>query len=131
MHFNSIFDLVYYKILKKNSAEYLRDFTTEIDLTTTFYYSILKLILDFILVITLFIFLTFFDLLTSVSTIMVLTILSLSYYLIVKNFITKWGKKRLYSQKKKVQFVNESFSAIKYIKILSREKYFFNWRKYF
>ena len=57
---------------------------------------------------------------------MVLTILSLSYYLIVKNFITKWGKKRLYSQKKKVQFVNESFSAIKYIKILSREKYFFN-----
>jgi len=115
-----------YKILKKNSSEYLRNFTTEIDLTTIFYYSALKFILDFILVITLFIFLTFFDLLTSVSTIMVLTILSLSYYLIVKNFITKWGKKRLYSQKKKVQFVNESFSAIKYIKILSREKYFFN-----
>ena len=115
-----------YKTLKKNSSEYLRNFTTEIDLTTIFYYSALKFILDFILVITLFIFLTFFDLLTSVSTIMVLTILSLSYYLIVKNFITKWGKKRLYSQKKKVQFVNESFSAIKYIKILSREKYFFN-----
>ena len=115
-----------YKILKKNSSEYLRNFTTEIDLTTLFYYSTLKFILDCILVITLFIFLTFFDLLTSVSTIMVLTILSLSYYLIVKNFISKWGKKRLYSQKKKVQFVNESFSAIKYIKILSREKYFFN-----
>ena len=96
-----------YKILKKNSSEYLRNFTTEIDLTTAFYYSTLKNILDIILVITLFIFLTFFDLLTSVSTIVVLTILSLTYYLIVKNFISKWGKKRLYSQKKKVQFVNE------------------------
>ena len=115
-----------YKILKKNSSEYLRNFTTEIDLTTRFYYSTLKIILDIILAITLFIFLTFFDLLTSVSTIVVLTILSLTYYLIVKNFISKWGKKRLYSQKKKVQFVNESFSAIKYIKILSREKYFSN-----
>ena len=84
-----------YKILKKNSSEYLRNFTTEIDLITIFYYSALKFILDFILVITLFIFLTFFDLLTSVSTIMVLTILSLSYYLIVKNFISKWGKTSL------------------------------------
>ena len=115
-----------HQVLKKNSSEYLRNFTTEIDMTTTFYYSTLKNILDIILVITLFIFLTFFDLLTSVSTIVVLTILSLTYYLIVKNFISKWGKKRLYSQKKKVQFVNESFSAIKYIKILSREKYFSN-----
>ena len=115
-----------YKILRKNSSEYLRNFTTEIDLTTIFYYSMLKFILDIILIITLFIFLTFFDLLTSISTIIVLTILSLVYYFIVKNFIRSWGKKRLYSQKKKVQFVNESFSAIKYIKILSREKYFFN-----
>ena len=115
-----------HQVLKKNSSEYLRNFTTEIDLTTRFYYSTLKIILDIILAITLFIFLTFFDLLTSVSTIVVLTILSLTYYLIVKNFISKWGKKRLYSQKKKVQFVNESFSAIKYIKILSREKYFSN-----
>ena len=115
-----------YQVLKKNSSEYLRNFTTEIDLTTAFYFSTLRIILDIILVITLFIFLTFFDLLTSVSTIVVLTILSLTYYLIVKNFISSWGTKRLYSQKKKVQFVNESFSAIKYIKILSREKYFAN-----
>lgn len=115
-----------HQVLKKNSSEYLRNFTTEIDLTTRFYYSTLKIILDIILAITLFIFLTFFDLLTSVSTIVVLTILSLTYYLIVKNFISSWGTKRLYSQKKKVQYINESFSAIKYIKILSREKYFSN-----
>ena len=115
-----------YQVLKKNSSEYLRNFTTGVDLTVLFYNGILRCILDIILVITLFIFLTFFDLLTSVSTIVVLTILSLTYYLIVKNFISSWGTKRLYSQKKKVQYINESFSAIKYIKILSREKYFFN-----
>ena len=115
-----------YKILRKNSSEYLRNFTTEIDLVTKFYYSILKFNLDIILVITIFIFLTFFDLLTSLTTITVLTILSLVYYVIVKNFIGSWGKKRLYNQRKKLQFVKESFSAIKYVKILSREKYFFN-----
>jgi ABC-type multidrug transport system fused ATPase/permease subunit len=115
-----------YKILRKNSSEYLRNFTTEIDFTTIFYFSMLKLILDFILIITLFVFLTFFDLLASISTIILLTILSSVYYLLVKNYIRLWGKKRLYNQKKKIQFVNESFSAIKYIKILSRENYFFN-----
>jgi ABC-type bacteriocin/lantibiotic exporter with double-glycine peptidase domain len=36
------------------------------------------------------------------------------------------GNKRLTNQKKKIQFINESFSAIKLIKILSRENYFYN-----
>ena len=114
-----------HQILKKNSSEYLRNFTSEIDLITIFYYATLKLLLESILLITLFIFLVNFDVLSSITTIIVLTLLSLGYFLIVKKFITSWGKKRLYSQKKKLQFVSESFSAIKYIKILAREKYFF------
>ena len=43
----------------------------------------------------------------------------------MKNRLKGWGEKRLHSQKKKIQYINESFSAIKYIKILSREKYFY------
>ncbi len=114
-----------HQILKKNSSEYLRNFTTEIDLVAVFYYGALKLTLETTLLITLFVFLINFDIVSSVTSFSVLTILSLVYFFIVKKFIVSWGKKRLYSQKKKVQFVSESFSAIKYIKILAREKFFF------
>ena len=114
-----------YQILKKNSSEYLRNFTTEIDLIGVFYYSALKLTLEITLLIILFVFLVNFDIISSIASISVLSILSLVYFFIVKKFITSWGKKRLYSQKKKVQFVSESFSAIKYIKILARENFFF------
>ena len=114
-----------HQILKKNSSEYLRNFTSEIDQSGIFFFCILKLILDIILVTSLFIFLLFFDLFSSICTIGVLIILSTFYYSLVKKPIYRWGKKRIYSQKKKIQFVNESFSAIKYIKILSRENFFF------
>ena len=114
-----------YQILKKNSSEYLRNFTTEIDLIGVFYYSALKLILEITLLTILFVFLVNFDIVSSIASVSVLSILSLVYFFIVKKFITSWGKKRLYSQKKKVQFVSESFSAIKYIKILARENFFF------
>ena len=70
------------------------------------------------------VFLLFFDLFSSISTIVILIILSTSYYSLVKKPIYKWGRKRIYSQKKIIQFVNENFSAIKYIKILSREHFF-------
>ena len=114
-----------YQTLKKNSSEYLRNFTSEIDQAGIFFFCLLKLILDIILVTSLFIFLLFFDLYSSISTIGVLIILSTFYYSLVKKPIYRWGQKRIYSQKKKIQFVNESFSAIKYIKILSRENFFF------
>ena len=114
-----------YQILKKNSSEYLRNFTSEIDQTGIFFFSLLKIILDIILVTSLFVFLLFFDLFSSITSIAVLIILSTSYYSLVKKPIYRWGTKRIYSQKKKIQFVNESFSAIKYIKILSRENFFF------
>ena len=125
MLFNNFLNRNAHQILKKNSATYLRNFTVEIQLAMAFYYVVLKLILEIILVLTLFVFLVYFDFLSAVSSFIVLTTLSLLYFFLVKNFISDWGKKRLSAQKKKVQFVNEGFSAIKYIKILSREKYFF------
>jgi len=124
--FNSFLNRSVHQLLKKNSSTYLRNFTTEIDQTTTFYYAILKLILDVTLVLMLFAFLVTFDPLSSLSTMVVLMALSLIYFFLVKNFISNWGKKRIYSSKKKIQFVNESFAAIKDIKILSRENFFFN-----
>ena len=76
-----------YQILKKNSSEYLRNFTTEIDLIGVFYYSALKLTLEITLLIILFVFLVNFDIISSIASISVLSILSLVYFFIVKKFI--------------------------------------------
>ncbi len=50
--------------------------------------------------------------------------LGLIYYKLVKNKLSKWAIISLENRKKKIQFIAESFSAIKSIKILSRENFF-------
>lgn len=122
--FNDFLSRDPHNILKKNSSIYLRNFTTEIDLTTAYYRSSIQIVLDFIIMLVLLPFLFFFDFISAVIVTTVLTIFSLLYYFVIKNFIGFWGRKRLLSQKKQIKFVNEGFSAIKYIKMLSRENYF-------
>ncbi len=111
-------------LLKKNSAEYLRNFTDEINQTTTFYYSLIKIMLDLVLFSLFVIFLIFYNPTISTSVIIFFSLISLAYFLLIKDKIAKWAKTALKNRKKRIQFVNESFSAIKFIKILSSEDFF-------
>tara|TARA_B110000211_G_C13996737_1_gene516565 strand:- start:34 stop:1269 length:1236 start_codon:yes stop_codon:yes gene_type:complete len=52
--------------------------------------------------------------------------LGIIYFLLVKNKLSNWAKTSLNNRKNKIQFISESFSAIKSIKILSRENFFLN-----
>jgi ATP-binding cassette subfamily C protein len=124
--FNNFLNRDSFQVLKNNSSEYLRNFTYEIDLTTLFINSIIKIILDFILLLAIAIFLLFFDPLVSAVIFFIFTLISFLYYFYVKDLIFNWGNKRVKFQKNRIQFINESFSAIRYIKILAREKFFFN-----
>lgn len=124
--FNNFLNRDSSQVLKNNSSEYLRNFTYEIDLTTLFINSIIKIILDFIVLSAIVIFLFFFDPIVSVVIFFIFILISLLYYFIVKDLIFSWGNKRIKFQKNRIQFISESFSAIRYIKILAREKFFFN-----
>lgn len=124
--FNNFLNRDSFQVLKNNSSEYLRNFTYEIDLTTLFINSIIKIILDFILLLAIAIFLLFFNPLVSAVIFFIFTLISFLYYFYVKDLIFNWGNKRIKFQKNRIQFINESFSAIRYIKILAREKFFFN-----
>jgi ABC-type multidrug transport system fused ATPase/permease subunit len=115
-----------FQVLKNNSSEYLKNFTYEIDLTTLFISSIIKIILDFIILFALAIFLLFFDPLVTAVILLIFTLISVLYYFYIKDLIFNWGNKRIKFQKNRIQFISESFSAIRYIKILGREKFFFN-----
>ena len=111
-------------LLKKNSAEYIRNFTEEIVTSGLFVQSILKLILDSILILLFFIFLMYFNPTTTSIVFLFFSSLGIVYFVLVKNKLSNWAKTSLSNRKKKIQFISESFSAIKSIKILSRENFF-------
>ncbi len=111
-------------LLKKNSAEYLRNFTEEVKATNTFYNSLLKIILDLTILIFFIIFLLFYNPIVTISVILFFISLSLAYFYLIKDRIVKWSITGLANKKKRIQFVNESFSAIKFIKMLSNEESF-------
>jgi ABC-type multidrug transport system fused ATPase/permease subunit len=114
-----------FELLKKNSSEYLRNFTSEIEQTTHFYNSLFKLTLDLIVLFAIFSFLVFFNPIISISVAGIFLALSFSYLFFVKNLILDWGIKSLKSKKLVIQYISDGFSAIKYIKMLSREEYFY------
>jgi ATP-binding cassette, subfamily B, bacterial PglK len=111
-------------LLKKNSAEYLRNFTEEINQNVLFYHSLVKITLDLILFCLFVIFLIAYNPITSISAIVFFSIISLIYFILIKDKISRWSRAALENKKKRIQFVNESFSAIKFIKILSSENFF-------
>lgn len=117
-------------LLKKNSAEYLRNFTEEVRATNTFYNSLLKIILDLTILTFFIVFLLFYNPIVTISVILFFISLSLAYFFLIKDRIVKWSTTGLANKKKRIQFVNESFSAIKYIKMLSNEESFLKKFKY-
>ncbi len=112
------------KLLSKNSSEYLRNFTDEIGQAALFYQSTISILLDFIIFLTFVSFLLFYNPFYSSIVIIFFSMIGLCFYLIFQGKLMKWAKKGIENRRKKIQFVNESFSAIKYIKIFSSENYF-------
>ena len=113
-------------LLKKNSAEYIRNFTEEIQASTVFINSALRIILDSILILTFLVFLMYFEPLITAIVYIFFSLLGIIYYSLVKNKLSNWALLSLENKKNKIQFISESFSAIKSIKILSREDFFLN-----
>ena len=111
-------------ILRKNSAEYLRNFTEEITISNVFVNSCLRIILDSILLFTFLIFLMYLDPIITGIVFLIFSSVGTIYYILIKNKLASWAITGLDNKKKRIQFISESFSAIKSIKILSRENFF-------
>ena len=89
-----------------------------------FYRSIIQIVLDLIVLIGLLIFLFIYNFKISFLIVIFLFIIGIIYYSVVKNRIVNWAKIAILNRKKKIQFINETFAAIKEIKIFAIEKYF-------
>tara|TARA_B100000989_G_scaffold49912_1_gene32903 strand:- start:12604 stop:14334 length:1731 start_codon:yes stop_codon:yes gene_type:complete len=112
-------------LFKKNSASYLRNFTEELNFCILFFSSLLKIILDSIILTALLVFLFFFNFTITFYVFFIFSIIGILYFLYIKNKLSGWAQIGLKNRKKRIQFINESFLAIKSIKILSRENFFY------
>ena len=72
----------------------------------------------------------YFNATITASVYIFFTLLGSIYFSLVKNNLSKWASISLENRKKKIQFISESFAAIKSIKIFSRENFFFDRFKY-
>ena len=111
-------------IFKKNSSEYIRNFNDEVNNVMLFYHSVIKIILDLIVLIGLLIFLFIYNYKISSLIVISLFTIGIIYYSAVKNKLVNWAKIAIVNRKKRIQFINETFAAIKEIKIFAIEKYF-------
>ena len=92
-------------LLNKNSAEYIRNFTEEIQTSSVFMTGALRIILDTILILSFLIFLLYFNpIITSIVYIFFLT-LGFIYYKIVKNKLSTWALISLQNRKKKIKYL--------------------------
>tara|TARA_Y100000590_G_scaffold27501_1_gene30840 strand:+ start:15355 stop:17079 length:1725 start_codon:yes stop_codon:yes gene_type:complete len=115
----------------RNSSEFIRNVITEADRFIGYLISVLKLTLEIIILIGIFFFLAYINVYFAfLITIVLLFFLSL-YFLLVKDRLSSWGLQRQTNTKKLIQFMQEGLGGIKIIKLLGREKFFFNKFKFY
>ncbi len=110
----------------KNSSEFLRNIMSEIDHLIRFYMSSLLVSLETIILSSIFVFLMFINpFVTSITFIIFITVgtIYISYF---KNYIKDWGYTRQNLEKKRIQFLQEGFGAVKDIKMMERENFFYS-----
>ena len=112
-------------ILKESSSKKIRNITYSVDLVTAFLFNFLKISLETILLISIGFFLLFFNFKLSVYIFLLILIFVLLYNLSLRNRLTNYGKLRQIFVKKRLQFVQESFENLKYLKVSKKEKFFF------
>tara|TARA_B110000438_G_C15815622_1_gene651830 strand:+ start:1598 stop:3325 length:1728 start_codon:yes stop_codon:yes gene_type:complete len=110
----------------RNSSEFIRNVITEGDRFVVYLVSVLKLALEIIILIGIFSFLAYINLYFAFLVLIILLFFSSLYFFLLKDKLSAWGLLRQSGMQKLIQFMQEGFGGIKIIKLLGREKFFFN-----
>ncbi len=117
-------DLSYF--YNRNSSEFLRNLISEVDQFTAYIFAFLKISLDIIVVIGLVCLLGYVNFYFTIFISLVFLFISSLYIFLIKAKLHSWGKERQMNTQKRIQFMKEGFDGLKIIKLLGREKFFFN-----
>ncbi len=109
----------------RNSAEFLRNMTEEVDYFSNYLLSFLRVCLESLVIIFTICLLVFLNPIISFSVFSVFGIISIIYFYALRNKLSRWGKERQVNKKETLQFAQEGFESLNYIKFLGKENYFF------
>ena len=121
-YLNQDFNFLY----NKNSSEFIRNLITESDQFVAYLVSALKITLEVVILIGIFCFLAYINVYFAFLVLAVLLFFSSLYFFLLKDKLSIWGHQRQSNVQKLIQFMQEGFGGIKVIKLLGREKFFFN-----
>ena len=110
----------------RNSAEFIRNLIAEATHFMTYLYSVIKILLETIILAGILFFLAYINLNFTIIILVIFLSFSSLYFFLLKERLNTWGKQRQINMKKLIQFMREGFDGIKIIKLLGREIFFFS-----
>ena len=105
-------------IILRNSFDIVRNLTGAIE-------SILQLFVEIFTFIIILILLVYYDASSTSNLILTISIIVLAYIALTKNLLFSWAKKRITLTGKIFKSVRETFSMIRFVKLKSKESYFY------
>ncbi len=110
--------------LQHNSAQLIRNVTTEVNLFTNAAQSFMMLSTELLVLAGVSLLLIYFEPKGTLIVVAVLGLAAVFFYAVVRTRLTHWGKERRYHDGKRIQLVQEGLGSIKDIKLLAREESF-------
>ena len=110
--------------IKNNSAQLLRNATSEVGAFTNAINALSIIFSEIFIVFGVLSIAIFFNPIATTSIFIFFTLLGFLYYSIVKNMTLDWGKKRIFNEGKRIQNLQQGFSNIQSIKISNKENFF-------
>lgn len=110
--------------LQHNSAQLIRNITTEVAVFNSGLVGVLWVATEIITIIGIICLLMIVEPIGAVSVLLLLGVSSSIFYLMTKNYITELGKRREYHEGKRIQHIQQGLGGIKDVKVLGREMYF-------
>ncbi len=109
----------------RNSAEFLRNITDEVDYFSNYLLSFLRVSLESLVMIFTICLLFYLNPKIAIIIFLIFSSISFLYYFALKGKLSRWGKERQDNKKDTIQFAQEGFECLNYIKFLGKEDYFF------
>ena len=112
--------------IQKNSAQLIRNTTTEVAQLTLALTSAITFITEFLVVFGIIILLILIDPITAVIAAIIFSVIGMIFQKLTRNQILKWGKNRHAYEGKRIQDLQQGLGGIKEVKLYGRETYFMN-----
>ena len=117
-------DYIFHSERETSSA--IRNILSEVNNFQFYVLHLINLIIEFLLMLIIFIFLVFFEPLVTISCFLFFSIFTLCYYLITQSSFTKWGSAKILYSNIFIKTILNGLSGIKEIKIFGVENRFVN-----